>query len=82
MKRAQHPIQRAKERYDLDLTFSDIVSIVSCIQNNMGKLIARGSNGESMWKLKWRKKWMRVVMDKSLYKVLTILPLSGPRHMP
>lgn len=76
--RQPHAIQRAAERYSLDLTVSDLDDIAACIQQNHGKLIGYMQGGRTAWKLKWRNCWIKFVLDKTLYDVITFLPYSGP----
>lgn len=73
-----HAILRAKQRYDLDLHAGHMAAIACMIQQNQGRLIGHLERGLTVWKLLYKKRWLRVVMDPTFYEVVTFLPSNGP----
>lgn len=70
-----HCIARAKERYGLDLGPADLGRIAGMIQRNECKLDRQNPDGKTQWFLTYKGTPIRVVIDKSFYKVITFLPL-------
>lgn len=76
--RYDHAIRRCKERYGIDIDESDLEKLTHIIQNNQARLIGYMQDGRTVWKLKWKDCWLRVVIDKTFYDIITFLPKSGP----
>lgn len=81
MKKEIHAIKRARDRYGLELTLGDLESIAGQIRGNNGKFVGYGENDTTIWKMKWRKTWMRFVVSKDFYSIVTFLPYSGPTKL-
>lgn len=71
-----HAQMRAKERYGVDLDVNDLRQITRAIQDNQGTLLLLQKDGKSIWSLTYKNVEMRLVMDPTLWKVLTFLPLT------
>lgn len=72
--RVGHATARARERYGINLSKDDLYNIARRIQTNQGTLVRRLDNGRSEWVLRWLGKNLRIIMDASLYYVVTALP--------
>lgn len=73
-----HAIKRARERYGIEFKPRDLARIAEAVQRNEASLIGYANNGMTVWKLKYKDTWMRLVIDKTFYKIVTFLPPSGP----
>ncbi len=76
--KGEHAIKRARERYGIEIQPSDLDSLANIIQNNGARLIGYLNDGRTAWKLKWKNSWLRVVIDRTFYDIITFLPKSGP----
>lgn len=74
---AMHAIDRAKERYGLDLEVRDLRNIAERIRADKGVLIASHDDGSSVWLIKVSGVLVRLVMCKDLKLVLTFLPANS-----
>lgn len=70
-----HAIQRAKERYGLDLTQADLRVICSAIRENRdAMLIRRAQEGRQVWGVKVQGHWAVVVYIPLTNTIATFLP--------
>ena len=73
-----HAIDRAKERYGLDLTTHDLKNIARKIKAGCAVLQGREARG-SIWLVRWSGDVLRVFLSLDGF-VLTMLPKTGRRH--
>ncbi len=78
----QHAIDRAKERYGLDLTPVDLKSISQKIKSGAAVLQSQKEDG-AIWIVKWKDQVLRVFLSFTGF-VVTVLPqtLAGSPHKP
>jgi hypothetical protein len=76
MSAGAHAIQRAKERYGLELTVADLRNICHIVQNNQAKLDKINANKTTTWFLNYNKTHVRVVISPDFYAVVTFIPLT------
>lgn len=69
-----HARKRAKERYNLDLSTSDIKMIISDIQNHTAIFVNKQSCRVSVWKISIKGNTYPVVYDKMRHQIITFLP--------
>ena len=74
-----HTKQRAKERYNVQLTCKDIQTIVSKIKTSHKDttFLKKQSNRVSLWKVIFKDQIFRVVYDKHRKNIVTILPIES-----
>lgn len=73
-----HSVRRAKERYGLDLSASDIDDIVVEIQAQKAKFIARQSNRLTVFQVVIGSTVCNVVYDSNRKTIVTFLPPGAP----
>lgn len=76
---SSHAIQRALERYGLDLQPRHLVKICHIVQNNGAKLDRQNSDGTTQWFLEYMEKPVRVLISADFWTVVTFLPLHNRR---
>lgn len=74
-KQFSHFIQRAKERYSIDLTLEDLVDIATQIKSGKAKLIGVNAGGFK-YKVRCRKQLLVVVLNRSHSAFITVLPMT------
>lgn len=74
-KQFSHFIQRAKERYDLDLTLKDLQTIAETIKSGRAKLTQLDSIS-ARYKVRFNSNLMVVVLDREHTNFITALPLN------
>ena len=72
-----HSIERAKERYNLELNGFDLGVIRELIILGHAVLMSRGENGKNIYLLRYRETTMKLVFCEISQRVITILPSSG-----
>ena len=72
-----HSIERAKERYNLELNGFDLGVIRELILLGHAVLMSRGENGKHIYLLHYREITMKLVFCELSQSVITILPSSG-----
>ena len=73
----KHAIKRAKQRFELSLTKTDLIDIVRNIQNNIDCVfIKKQSNRVSIFIIKYKDQQYRVVYDKERKSIVTFLHLN------
>lgn len=70
-----HFIQRAKERYDLDLTLDDLQTIAETIKSGKAKLTQLDSHSVR-YKVRFNSKLLVVILDREHTHFITTLPLN------
>lgn len=70
----QHARDRAKERLNIELSDTDIITITKMIQTSQSKFIHDYSNYYSCHEVTYKGKQLRVVYDKHQKIVSTVLP--------
>lgn len=70
----KHAIQRAKERYNLDLSYTDIYALIKQIQEGSAKYLGQSYPG-SYWLVHFRGKPLKVVYHGIDKRISTFLPL-------
>lgn len=68
-----HAVERARERYGLDLTESDVEELSSRIRHRQANLIARETHTRSTYAVHYRGVELKVVYSHSLKTVITVL---------
>lgn len=71
----KHFLERAKERYDLDLTLEDLKEIAEAIKLGNAKLIRADSRGFA-YKVRHKSTLLAVVTNRSHSALVTALPLN------
>lgn len=77
-----HAQARCLERYGMSLSNADIIAILSMIHENRGKLVERGRDGTSLWKVRYRKVDMYPLLSVDLWKIITFKVAGYQRHTP
>lgn len=70
-----HAIQRAKERYKLDLTFEDLAIILDLIANGDAKFSHKNRNA-TVYRLRYKHKLIVPVVSDD-FNILTFNPIDG-----
>lgn len=76
IQRTPHAIERAKERYGLNLTVEHLEKITHIIQNNGGTFDKQHADGKTQWYVTYKNTPVRVLISKDFYRVITFLPLT------
>lgn len=71
-----HAIERARERYGLELTTDNLKAIVSKCSAGKGVLMARLDNGLERYLVQWNGTGLIVLLNVSKKMVVTVLPSS------
>lgn len=72
----KHAIQRAKERYGLELTFEELGNIIALIQEGYAKFSHR--NGKSwVYRLRYKHKLIVPVLSEKKNVIITFYPIEG-----
>lgn len=77
-----HAVIRAKERYGLDISINDLRLICRLVQQNKCEFVAHARDKATVWKLILKDTPVRVIIDKTFYRVITFVPLEGPFERP
>ena len=77
MSAVNHSIQRAIERYDLELDTFDLGVIRELITLGRAVLMCRGNNGRHIYLLRYRETTMKLVFCELSRQIITFLPSSG-----
>ncbi len=73
-----HAITRARERYGLELSESDLRAVsLQIINKRDAMLIRRGHNGAQVWAVKVQGVWASVVFIPLTRKIATFLPVDA-----
>lgn len=70
----QHAIDRALERYGLELDEQNLKRIVQRLNRGDGLMIQACDDGSTVWGLKHGDTWLRVVLNAAKTLVITFLP--------
>ena len=70
-------IQRAKERYDLELTAFDLCVIRELISLGRAAVMRRGTDDRHVYLVRYRETTIKLMFDELFRQVITILPASG-----
>lgn len=76
-----HAIQRAPERYGLNLQPRHLVKICHIVQNNGATLDRQNPDGTTQWFLEYRGQRVRVLISQDFHCVVTFLPLHDRAKM-
>lgn len=77
-----HAKKRAEERYGVNLNKHTRREIVSKIQSNQAKFVAKHSNNRTLWKVPHGEETLNVVYDKKRQTVCTVLPKDAVEFQP
>lgn len=69
-----HALQRAKERYSINLSIDDYLDLVRQIQAGHAKFVERQSNRITLFEIRIRNFTVVVVYDKKRHVIVTFLP--------
>jgi hypothetical protein len=69
-----HALQRAKERYSINLSIDDYLDLVRQIQNGEAKFVERQSNRVTLFEIQIKNFAVVVVYDKKRHVIVTFLP--------
>jgi len=77
MSAVSHSIQRAIERYDLELDTFDLGVLRELITLGRAVMMCRGNNGRHIYLLRYQDTTMKLVFCELSRQIITILPSSG-----
>ena len=77
MSTLRHSIERAKERYGLELNAFDLGVLRELIAIGHAVLMSRGDNGRHIYLLRYRETMLKLVFCELSKQIITILPPSG-----
>lgn len=72
-----HALDRAQERYGLELTQSDLRKMIKDLPRD-GFIQANYDDGSVVWVTRWEGKLIRLIVDARSKTILTFLPMTGP----
>lgn len=75
--KASHCIQRALERYGLDLTVEDVRDVERTILNGGALLIRREPHGPELYAVRVKGVATRVVFNQEKRSIITFLPIES-----
>lgn len=75
--RTAHALKRARERYAIELTHSDLVKIKRMIQTRQSTTVLRTSNSRVVHDLTYAGRKLRCVYSSATGQIITFLPLNG-----
>jgi hypothetical protein len=76
----KHAARRAKERYDLKLTKSDIIQIISIIQDRKATASKKLTNKRTMHIVKYKDKELKAIYDKRRHSICTFMPANWKKY--
>jgi len=73
----RHAVERARERYGVDLTGKDLQRIAAMVVGGEAMLQAKLDDGGTIWLLTYMDVLLRVVIAPDMDTVVTFLPMNG-----
>ena len=73
-----HAIARAKQRFNLELSWVDLIDIKDAIKDGKARFLKKQSNRVSLWELMVKGNLMKVVYDSKRHTVVTVMYPEPP----
>jgi hypothetical protein len=76
----KHAAKRAKERYDLKLTKSDMGQIISLIQDHKAIGSKKLTNRRTLHIIQYKNKKIKAIYDKKRHSICTFMPNNWNKY--